>query len=109
MLTVIVVALSLTGYTRPGGDASVRLNQVQVIGAHNAYHREMQGAELAQAIAIDPATRSGACTRTRPFRTCSAGSASVGSNSTCCPTRRAASTATRWRASAPGSARSRTW
>jgi hypothetical protein len=54
MLLVVVVAVSLTGFTRPGGDGPVRMNQVQVIGAHNAYHREMQGAELAQAIAIDP-------------------------------------------------------
>jgi hypothetical protein len=35
-----------------GGD--VRMNQIQYMGAHNAYHREMQGAELAESIKIDP-------------------------------------------------------
>ncbi|GAA5037468.1 phosphatidylinositol-specific phospholipase C1-like protein [Actinopolymorpha pittospori] len=32
----------------------VRMNQIQIIGAHNAFHREMQGAELAESIKIDP-------------------------------------------------------
>ncbi|MEU4533967.1 phosphatidylinositol-specific phospholipase C1-like protein [Streptosporangium sp. NPDC023825] len=31
-----------------------RMNQIQFMGAHNAYHREMQGAELAESIKIDP-------------------------------------------------------
>jgi hypothetical protein len=36
-----------------GGD-DVRMNQIQFMGAHNGYHREMQGAELAEALKIDP-------------------------------------------------------
>ncbi|MFG1705578.1 phosphatidylinositol-specific phospholipase C1-like protein [Nonomuraea sp. M3C6] len=38
--------------TAPAG--KIRMNQIQFMGAHNAYHREMQGAELAQAIKMDP-------------------------------------------------------
>ncbi|WP_281398166.1 Ca2+-dependent phosphoinositide-specific phospholipase C [Actinomadura alba] len=30
------------------------MNQIQFLGAHNAYHREMQGVELAESIKIDP-------------------------------------------------------
>ena len=33
---------------------TVRMNEIQFMGAHNAYHREMQGAELRQAMRIDP-------------------------------------------------------
>lgn len=32
----------------------IRMNQIQFMGAHNGYHREMQGAELTEAINIDP-------------------------------------------------------
>ncbi|MFC4534182.1 phosphatidylinositol-specific phospholipase C1-like protein [Sphaerisporangium dianthi] len=32
----------------------IRMNQIQFMGAHNAFHREMQGAELAESIKIDP-------------------------------------------------------
>jgi Phosphoinositide phospholipase C, Ca2+-dependent len=32
----------------------VRMNQIQFMGAHNGYHREMQGAEFAEAVKIDP-------------------------------------------------------
>jgi len=38
----------------PGGDGDIRMNQIQVMGAHNGYHREMQGVELAEAVKIDP-------------------------------------------------------
>jgi hypothetical protein len=34
-------------------DGNVRMNQIQFMGAHNAYHREMQGAELAQTVRMD--------------------------------------------------------
>lgn len=34
--------------------AGVRMNQIQFMGAHNAYHREMQGAELEASMKIDP-------------------------------------------------------
>lgn len=34
--------------------ADVRMNQIQFLGAHNAYHREMQGVELAESVKIDP-------------------------------------------------------
>ncbi|MFC6020753.1 phosphatidylinositol-specific phospholipase C1-like protein [Plantactinospora solaniradicis] len=37
---------------RNGGD--IRMNEVQFMGAHNAYHRELQGAELAEMIKVDP-------------------------------------------------------
>ncbi|WP_020573464.1 phosphatidylinositol-specific phospholipase C1-like protein [Actinopolymorpha alba] len=37
-----------------GPDDDVRMNQIQFMGAHNAYHREMQGAELTESIKIDP-------------------------------------------------------
>ena len=40
--------------TRPSGGADVAMNQIQFMGAHNAYHREMQGAELAESLKIDP-------------------------------------------------------
>lgn len=33
---------------------AIRMNQIQFMGAHNAYHREMQGEELAEALRIDP-------------------------------------------------------
>jgi hypothetical protein len=33
----------------------LRMNQIQFMGAHNAYHREMQGAELAASTKMDPA------------------------------------------------------
>ncbi|MEO3868781.1 phosphatidylinositol-specific phospholipase C1-like protein [Nonomuraea sp. B12E4] len=33
---------------------NVRMNQIQFMGAHNAYHRELQGAELAQGVKMDP-------------------------------------------------------
>ncbi|MBC6470595.1 hypothetical protein HKK74_34655 [Actinomadura alba] len=36
------------------GGGAVRMNQIQFLGAHNAYHREMQGVELAESIKIDP-------------------------------------------------------
>ncbi|WP_245565397.1 Ca2+-dependent phosphoinositide-specific phospholipase C [Nocardioides insulae] len=32
----------------------VRMNEIQFMGAHNAYHREMQQPELSGAVAIDP-------------------------------------------------------
>lgn len=32
----------------------IRMNEIQFMGAHNAFHREMQGAELAESIKIDP-------------------------------------------------------
>lgn len=32
----------------------VRMNEIQFMGAHNGYHREMQGVELKEAIGIDP-------------------------------------------------------
>lgn len=32
----------------------VRMNEIQFMGAHNAFHREMQGVELAESIKIDP-------------------------------------------------------
>ncbi|MGI5212154.1 phosphatidylinositol-specific phospholipase C1-like protein [Plantactinospora sp. CA-290183] len=32
----------------------VRMNELQFMGAHNAYHREMQDAELASAVSMDP-------------------------------------------------------
>ncbi|WBB67974.1 phosphatidylinositol-specific phospholipase C1-like protein [Micromonospora sp. WMMD812] len=35
------------------GDA-VRMNQIQFMGAHNAYHRELQDAELQESLKIDP-------------------------------------------------------
>lgn len=38
----------------PTNAHDVRMNQIQFMGAHNGYHREMQGAELAEAINIDP-------------------------------------------------------
>jgi hypothetical protein len=40
-----------------GADA-IRMNQIQFMGAHNAYHREMQGAELAETLKLDPDYRS---------------------------------------------------
>ena len=40
--------------TRRSGGADVAMNQIQFMGAHNAYHREMQGAELAESLKIDP-------------------------------------------------------
>ncbi|MFI8003615.1 phosphatidylinositol-specific phospholipase C1-like protein [Streptomyces sp. NPDC086010] len=33
---------------------NVRMNEIQFMGAHNAFHREMQGVELAESIKIDP-------------------------------------------------------
>ncbi|RKN21002.1 hypothetical protein D7147_09355 [Micromonospora musae] len=33
---------------------NIRMNQIQFMGAHNAFHREMQGAELVESINIDP-------------------------------------------------------
>ena len=39
---------------RPAAGDDVRMNQIQFMGAHNAYHREMQGAELAESLKIDP-------------------------------------------------------
>ncbi|MEU4097616.1 Ca2+-dependent phosphoinositide-specific phospholipase C [Streptomyces sp. NPDC026673] len=32
----------------------VRMNEIQFMGAHNAFHREMQGVELAESVKIDP-------------------------------------------------------
>ncbi|WP_213453254.1 phosphatidylinositol-specific phospholipase C1-like protein [Rhizomonospora bruguierae] len=37
-----------------GGVGDLRMNQIQFMGAHNAYHREMQGVELAESLKIDP-------------------------------------------------------
>ncbi|MDH2430038.1 phosphatidylinositol-specific phospholipase C1-like protein [Sphaerisporangium sp. TRM90804] len=37
-----------------GAAGNVRMNQIQFMGAHNAYHREMQGVELAESLKIDP-------------------------------------------------------
>lgn len=36
----------------------VRMNEIQFMGAHNGYHREMQGAELQGALELDPEYRS---------------------------------------------------
>ncbi|MFC3499958.1 phosphatidylinositol-specific phospholipase C1-like protein [Micromonospora krabiensis] len=41
-----------SGKPSPGG--AVRMNEIQFIGAHNAYHRELQGAELAAMMKVDP-------------------------------------------------------
>ncbi|MEQ4206043.1 phosphatidylinositol-specific phospholipase C1-like protein [Actinopolymorpha sp. B9G3] len=58
-----VAALSVVPFVRGGepaelrpsaSDDDVRMNQIQFMGAHNGYHREMQGAELAEALKIDP-------------------------------------------------------
>ncbi|SDJ26361.1 phosphatidylinositol-specific phospholipase C1-like protein [Nonomuraea jiangxiensis] len=32
----------------------IRMNEIQFMGAHNAFHREMQGAELVESLKIDP-------------------------------------------------------
>ncbi|RKR87430.1 calcium-dependent phosphoinositide phospholipase C [Micromonospora pisi] len=37
-----------------GNGDDIRMNQIQFMGAHNAFHREMQGAELVESINIDP-------------------------------------------------------
>jgi hypothetical protein len=60
-----VTALSVVPFVHGGEDAGadtrpaasgddVRMNQIQFMGAHNGYHREMQGAELAESLTIDP-------------------------------------------------------
>ena len=59
-----VAAMSAVSLIRPttaapdldayGRGDDVRMNQIQFMGAHNAYHREMQGVELEEALKIDP-------------------------------------------------------
>lgn len=56
------VAPSAVSAQQPDPDAAsaatqfgkVRMNEIQFMGAHNAFHREMQGVELAESIKIDP-------------------------------------------------------
>lgn len=50
----IAAPLAVTTASSSGGGDDVRMNQIQFMGAHNAFHREMQGAELAESIKIDP-------------------------------------------------------
>ncbi|SDH13415.1 phosphatidylinositol-specific phospholipase C1-like protein [Nonomuraea jiangxiensis] len=43
-----------TPATATASASKTRMNEIQFMGAHNAYHRELQGAELAQALRMDP-------------------------------------------------------
>ncbi|MEO3817922.1 phosphatidylinositol-specific phospholipase C1-like protein [Plantactinospora sp. B24E8] len=61
VVAAAVTASALTGVVQGAGSASaaakagdVRMNELQFMGAHNAYHREMQDAELASSVAMDP-------------------------------------------------------
>ncbi|MEU7614474.1 phosphatidylinositol-specific phospholipase C1-like protein [Micromonospora sp. NPDC049204] len=42
------------GLSSAGGAGGVRMNQIQYMGAHNAYHRELQDVELQESLKIDP-------------------------------------------------------
>ncbi len=53
-LPVLRTGLSAPEVHPAAGGDDVRMNQIQFMGAHNAYHREMQGAELAESLKIDP-------------------------------------------------------
>lgn len=56
-LAAPVVATPPAGAAGPSSGiraGAVRMNHVQLMGAHNAYHRELQGAELALATRVDP-------------------------------------------------------
>lgn len=52
--TLAAAATGVTGMTQDTGAGKVRVNQVQVMGAHNAYHRELSAAEKAVQQAQDP-------------------------------------------------------
>lgn len=58
MALAAVIALPgtpATAHPAPGaGPGPIRMNQIQLMGAHNAYHQELQGAELAVATRFDP-------------------------------------------------------
>lgn len=60
--TAIAVAATATLLLVPGPAASgsgtsgddVRMNQIQFMGSHNAYHQEMQAPEVSESLKIDP-------------------------------------------------------
>jgi hypothetical protein len=50
--TLLMAGPAASGTGLSGGD--VRMNQIQFMGAHNAYHREMQLPEVTESLKIDP-------------------------------------------------------
>ena len=109
-LALVAAATAVPTASAARSDA-VRVNELQAIGTHNSYKRELTRTEQAtydSIIATPATTTSSSRTATSRSRASSGARACAASSSTCSPIRRAASTASRSSASGSGSARSPT-